>query len=66
MDQHLTWKSRIENVIQRIRKTTAPLCSVRFYVDQWFLVMHSALGGYCLFDKYVTRLDKLFKQQKKI
>jgi len=73
IDQHLTWKNHIEYVIKKII-TTGLLCRIHFYIDQSRLVMlynsliypHLHYGNIVWANNYPTRLDRLFKLQKKI
>ena len=74
IDQHLTWKNHIEYVVKKIIRTTGLLCRIRFYIDQSLLIMlYNSLiypylhyGNIVWANNYPTRLDRLFKLQKKI
>ena len=74
IDQHLTWKKHIEYVTKKIVRTSGLLCRIRFYINQSLLKMlYNSLiypylhyGNIVWANNYPTRLDKLFKLQKKI
>ena len=73
-DQHLTWKNPIDYITKKIIRTTGLLCRIRFYVNQTHLKMlyNSLIYPYLHYGNIVwannhpTRLDKLFKLQKKV
>ena len=74
IDQHLTWKNHINYVTKKIKRTTGALCRIRFYISQPILRMlyysliypHLHYGNIVWANTYPTRLEKLFKLQKKI
>ena len=74
IDQHLTWKNHINYVTKKVTRTTGVLCRIRFYVSQPLLRMlyysliypHLHYGNIVWANTYPTRLEKLFKLQKKI
>ena len=74
IDQHLTWKNHINYVTKKIIRTTGVLCRIRFYISQPLLRMlyhsliypHLHYGNIVWANTYPTRLEKLFKLQKKI
>ena len=74
IDQHLTWKNHIDYITKKIIRTTGLLCRIRFYVNQTHLKMlYNSLiypylhyGNIVWANNYPTRLDKLFKLQKKV
>ena len=74
IDQHLTWKNHINYVTKKITRTTGVLCRIRFYISQPLLRMlyysliypHLHYGNIVWANTYPTRLEKLFKLQKKI
>lgn len=74
IDQHLTWKNHINYVTKKIIRTTGVLCRIRFYISQPLLRMlyysliypHLYYGNIVWANTYPTRLEKLFKLQKKI
>ena len=74
IDQHLTWKNHIDYITKKIIRSTGLLCRIRFYVNQTHLKMlYNSLiypylhyGNIVWANNYPTRLDKLFKLQKKV
>ena len=73
IDQHLTWKNHIDYITKKILRITGLLCRIRFYVNQTHLKMlYNSLiypylhyGNIVWANNYPTRLDTLFKLQKK-
>ena len=74
IDQHLTWKNHIDYITKKILRITGLLCRIRFYVNQTHLKMlYNSLiypylhyGNIVWANNYPTRLDTLFKLQKKV
>jgi len=74
IDQHLTWKTYIDYITKKIIRTTGLLRRIRFYVNQTHLKMlYNSLiypylhyGNIVWANNYPTRLEKLFKLQKKV
>ena len=74
IDQHLTWKNHIDYITKKILRITGLLCRIRFYVNQTHLKMlyntliypYLHYGNIVWGNNYPTRLDKLFKLQKKV
>ena len=74
IDQHLTWKNHIDYITKKIIRTTGFFCRIRLYVNQTHLKMlYNSLnypylhyGNIVWANNYPTRLDKLFKLQKKV
>jgi len=74
IDQHLTWKNHIQHVTKKIIRTTGLLRRICFYDDQSLLIMlcngliylYLHFGNIVWANNYPTKLDKLFKLQKKI
>ena len=76
IDQHLTWKNHINYVTKKVIRTTGVLCRIRFYISQPLLrMLYNSLyliypylyyGNIVWANTYRTRLEKLFKLQKKI
>ena len=73
IDQHLTWKNHIDYITKKILRITGLLRRIRFYVNQTHLKMlyNSLIYPYIHYGNivwaynYPTRLDTLFKLQKK-
>ena len=74
IDQHLTWKKHIDYVANKVIKISGILCKVRFYISLPLLkVLYNSLIYPCLHygnivwaNTYPTRLEKIFKLQKKV
>ena len=73
IDQHLTLKNHIDYITKKILRITGLLSRIRFYVNQTHLKMlyNSLIYPYIHYGNivwaynYPTRLDTLFKLQKK-
>ena len=74
IDQHLARKNHINYINKKVKRTTGVLCRIRFYISQPLLRMlyYSLIYPYYYYgnivwaNTYPTRLEKLFKLQKKI